>query len=76
MLIPFRNRQLIGFVESSKPMEETLEAYEKRNGFSLKKIEGVLDSEPLITEELHDLAFYMREITLSTTISCFQAMLP
>ena len=76
VLIPFRNRQLIGFVESSKPMEETLEAYEKRNGFSLKKIEGVLDSEPLITEELHDLAFYMREITLSTTISCFQAMLP
>ena len=76
VLIPFRNRQLIGFVESSKPMEETLEAYEKRNGFSLKKIEGVLDNEPLITEELHDLAFYMREITLSTTISCFQAMLP
>ena len=74
--IPFNNRNLIGFVESCHTMDETPEEYEKRNGFALKKIDAVLDQEPLMTQELHDLAFYMKEITLSTTISCFQAMLP
>ena len=76
VLIPFGKRQLVGFVESCEPMKETMEEYRQRNGFALKKIDRVLDEEPLITEELHDLAFYMKDITLSTTISCFQAMLP
>lgn len=76
VVVPFHNRKLIGFVESCEPMKETLEQYEKCNGFALKKIEEVLDQQPLITPEMHDLAFYMKKITISTTISCFQAMLP
>ena len=38
VVVPFHNRKLIGFVESCEPMKETLEQYEKRNGFALKKI--------------------------------------
>jgi primosomal protein N' (replication factor Y) len=42
----------------------------------VKKVLHVLDESSLITPELHDLALWMKEQTLSTTISCFQAMLP
>ena len=74
--VPFGRREVIGFTESCKHTAETEEQIEKRLGMKLKYITGVIDREPLITEELHDLALWMRDQTLSTTISCFQAMLP
>ena len=42
----------------------------------MRFIQDVKDYESLITDELHDLAMWLKENTLSTTISCFQTMLP
>lgn len=74
--VNFAHRNVIGFVESVTETQETLEEAEKRLGISLKPVLSVLDDAPLITPELHDLAMWMRENTLSTAISCFQCMLP
>lgn len=74
--VPFGRREVIGFTETSQHTEESREEIEKRLHMKLKKVSEVIDKEPLITEELHDLALWMKEQTLSTTISCFQVMLP
>lgn len=76
VLIPFGKQNLTGFAESCVFSEKTKEEIEEEKGMSLKKISGILDPESLITPELHSLAFHMADITLSTVISCFGAMLP
>ena len=74
--VPFGVKQLTGFSESCTYTEETEDEIKQRFGFSLKYISNIIDEQPLINEELHDLALWMKDQTLSTTISCFQAMLP
>lgn len=74
--VPFGPGKVIGFVEDCQDTEETPEQLKARLGFTVKKVLHVLDASSLITPELHDLALWMKEQTLSTTISCFQAMLP
>lgn len=74
--VPFGRREVIGFTETSEHTEESREEIEKRLNMKLKYVTEVIDQEPLITQELHDLALWMKDQTLSTTISCFQVMLP
>lgn len=74
--VPFGLRHLIGFVEDCEYTEETAQQIENRLQMKLKYIDAIIDEQPLMNEELHDLALWMKETTLSTTISCFQAMLP
>ncbi len=74
--VVFNNRKLIGFVERSVPFTGTHEEASKKLNMQVKHIDGVLDTTPLITPELRALADHMRDITLSSMISCFQAMLP
>ncbi len=76
VFVNFNHKDVIGFVESVEETDETLEEVENRLGIKLKPIISVLDEDPLITTELHDLALWMRDTTLSTAISCFQALLP
>ena len=57
--VDFNGRRLIGFVESSEPADADEAALKKRYGYALKYIDDVLDEEPLLTEELHDLAMWM-----------------
>lgn len=74
--VNFAHREVTGFVESCEETDETPEQAEARLHCRLKPVLSVLDQESLITPELHDLALWMKDTTLSTTISCFQAMLP
>lgn len=74
--VPFGSRTVIGFVEACQETTETAEEINARLGYQVRKVKKVLDGSSLITPELHDLALWMKEQTLSTTISCFQAMLP
>ncbi len=76
VLVPFGVKELTGFVESCEKTDLTLEQMEEKFHMPIKPVSSILDTEPLITPELHDLAFWMAKHTLSTTISCFQAMLP
>ncbi len=74
--ISFGTRTLTGFAESVEESEESREEIEARLGMKLKDIDRVIDEESLITDELHDLALWLRNETLSTAIACFQTMLP
>lgn len=76
VLVQFHKRKQIGFVESCQPLREPLAEYEKKQGFQLSAIQDVWDTDSLLTKELHDLALWMRQTTLSTTIRCFATMLP
>ncbi len=74
--VDFHHREIMGFVESVSETEESEAEVSSRIGYPLKPVKEILDEEPLITEELADLAAWMKETTLSTMISCYQAMLP
>ena len=74
--VNFAGRSLIGFAESCTYTQETQEEINARLQMKIKPVDEVLDSSPLITEELHEMALWMKEQTLSPTIACFQAMLP
>ncbi len=74
--VDFNFRFLVGFVVNSYELTEPLEDYEKKVGYKLKRIMQVYDQESLLNDELYALADYMKDITLSTTIACYQVMLP
>ncbi len=74
--IHFHHRNVIGFVETVEDFDGTQEDLKQELGFDVKHVEALIDEEPLLTQELHDLACEMRENTLSTMISCFSCMLP
>lgn len=76
VLVDFNGRSTVGFVESVSRSDEDPEKIEQKTGTRLKQISAVIDKEPLINDELHDLAFRMKEDTVSTAISCFQCILP
>lgn len=65
--VPFANQALEGFV---------LEINEKSNYGDLKKITDIVDQDIILNDEMLLLGKYMASITLSTLISCYQAMLP
>lgn len=68
VLVPFGNRKLEGFV---------LDIHENNNtSTNLKTIENILDENPVLTSELIELGKYMSNKTISSLISCYQAMLP
>lgn len=76
VMVDFNHRRTIGFVESVQETDETPDEIARRLGYQVKMVSAVLDHEPLLSEELHDLAFAMKEMTLSPAISCFSCMLP
>ena len=76
VMVSFNHRSVLGFVEQASETDETPEEAGKRLGCEIKPVDQILDQEPLITEELADLARQMKQDTLSTMISCYQVMLP
>ncbi len=74
--IDFNGRNIIGFVEEVEDTSLSVQEIQNQYGFEIKFVDRVIDQEPLLTQELHDLALSMRNDTLSTTISCFSCMLP
>lgn len=66
--VPFGSQVLEGFVLKIKEKGE--------EGRELKDIFAIVDSEVVLNEELLCLGKWMREKTLATLISCYQAMLP
>lgn len=73
--VPFgnRNQSLIGFVDH---VEEVNDSEVHSLNYEIKAIEAVIDSEPLINEELFSLAAWMAKTCVAPMISCFQCMLP
>ncbi|MBQ6654047.1 MAG: primosomal protein N' [Erysipelotrichaceae bacterium] len=73
--VDFNGRPLVGFVDSVEEVED-IEAYQKTLDYQLKEIQEIIDTEPLLNEELYQLGLWMSYQTVSPVISCFQAMLP
>ena len=65
--VPFGRQTLEGFV---------LEIKEDSTYDHLKEINRIIDDEVILTEELIELGKVMQQQTMSTLISCYQAMLP
>ncbi len=68
VLVPFGKMELEGFVLDIKNHKDTDK--------DLKSIISIVDSEVVLNEELLELGKLMQKSTLSTLISCYQAMLP
>lgn len=74
--IIFNHRRIVGYVEDEEYTTFTKEQLEEKAGFSFSFIESVIDEEPLLNEELKQLASTLSKLTMSPRISCLQAMLP
>lgn len=72
--VPFgkRNQLLIGFVERIDELPDV----EIQDDYEIKAIAEVIDTEPLINEELFALAKWMAKTCVAPLISCLQCMLP
>lgn len=67
VIVPFSNRKLEGFV---------LDIGNYDINYKVKKILSIIDTEPILDEELIELGKYMSKKTLSNLINCYQTMLP
>lgn len=65
--VPFGSQTLVGFVNKNEP---------KPDLDNIKEIQEVIDQEPILNEELLDLAQKMSDFYVCSRISCYKAMLP
>lgn len=67
VLVPFGRQKLEGFV---------LQIHKERPEYETKEILELVDSEPILNEEMLELGKYIAKKTMSTLISAYQTMLP
>ncbi len=72
----FGTQKCVGFVvKLEEYSEEKLNDF-MRQDIEIKEVLHVIDTEPVLNQELIDLGFWMANETISPVISCFQVMLP
>lgn len=76
VLIPFNNKEIVGYVQNVEETNKTKEQLEQESGFKIQEIIDVIDEKPLLNEELISLADQIAEFYLAPKISVLQAMLP
>lgn len=76
VLINFNNRELVGYVLSVKQTDKSIKELENELGFEILEITDVLDSTPLLNEDLLSLADKVASYYLAPKISVLQVMLP
>ena len=76
VVIPFGYQRIVGYVESIEETNLTQEELEIQAGFKYQYILDIIDNEPLLNQELQQLALTLSKMTLSPRIACLQAMLP
>lgn len=76
VIVPFNKQRIIGYVEHVKETSLSKTQLEEDAGFKYQYISEVIDHEPLLNDELIELAYTMSKLTMSPRIACFQAMLP
>ena len=67
---------ITGFVDSVENIDCTRSEYEGNKGYALKSVIDVIDDEPIFNEELMLLGKWLAKNTISSVISCYQAMVP
>lgn len=76
VIVPFAHQRLTGYVEDIEETFLSQQELEIQAGFAYQHILEVVDHEPLLNQELQDLAKQLSQMTLSPRIACLQAMLP
>lgn len=74
--ITFNKKSIIGYVEDVEYTSYSKEELERQAGFQYHFIDEVIDLEPLLNDELTELALKLSKMTLSPRISALCAMLP
>ncbi len=76
VLVTFNNQELVGYVLNVKDTNKSISELEEELGFTVSEIVDVIDSSPLLSEDLMELADKVSDYYLATKISVLQSMLP
>ncbi len=76
VIVSFNHQRLVGYVVDTHETLLSQKELEEQNGFRFGFIGGVLDKEPLLSEELLRLCEEVASYYLAPKISVLQAMLP
>ena len=76
VLVPFGRQEIMGFVAKVEETSLSKEELEETNGFELQYIIDVVDEEPLLNEELNELADEVSSYYLAPKVAVLQSMLP
>ena len=74
--VVFHNASIHAIVSGCRYTDKDLQEIREELGFEPSPILEVVDSEPVLSDELFDLAFWLSRTTISPLISCLNAMLP
>jgi len=74
--VMFNNSFNMGFISDVKQTNQTINEYDRINGYKTLPIIEAIDNEPFITEEIYRLAQWLSKTTVSPFISCLNTMLP
>lgn len=74
--VPFNQQKLVGYVKGCEYTSSSQSDLENRSGFKYRWISDVMDTFPLLNDELTKLCEYMAYSTFSPFISCLKTMLP
>lgn len=76
VLVPFNHQSIVGYVLDSERVDKTLTQLQEETPHRLLAIEAILDNEPLLSDELLQLALDLSHDNFWPRISVLQAMLP
>ncbi len=76
VLLEFNHQELVGYVLSAQETNESKEELEDKLGFNLYYIIDVIDSSPLLNDDLLELSDKVANYYLAPKIAVLQSMLP
>ena len=76
VLVTFNHQELVGYVTSVSETNKSKKELEEELGFNIDEIVDVIDSSPLLNEDLMKLADEVSDYYLASKISVLQTMLP
>ena len=76
VLVNFNHRELVGYVLKVSETHKSKKELEEELGFNIDEIVDVIDSSPLLNEDLMQLADQISDYYLASKISVLQTMLP
>lgn len=76
VLLQFNHQELVGYVLKAEAISESKEELEEKLGFNLYFIDDVLDTAPLLNDDLLKLSDMVADYYLAPKIAVLQSMLP
>ncbi len=76
VLVNFNHQELVGYVTSVKKTNKSKKELEEELGFNIDEVIDIIDSSPLLNEDLMSLSDEVSNYYLASKISVLQTMLP